>query len=255
MNRSAWLAALCLMAPPAFGDPIVAEELRKGDAALAEFDLDAALTAFRAAYAIDPQNYDANWNLARALCDRGTLTPKLADQKPLYVEAEKIARKAVRLNEKDSRGHTTLAIAVGKLALFEGGKRKVQLSKEIKTEAARALELDKQDDLAYHVLGIWNREMVELNWVLKKFAELLYGRFPPASMDNALAYLQQATKIAPTTVPHRVELGITYAATKQWKEAETELTHALAMPQAWVTDEHYKELAKQNLKQVKPHLK
>ncbi len=245
-----WLAAL-----PAFAGLKATEKLRAGDVALKQFDLDAAITAYREAHTLEPQDYTANWKLARALCDKGTLTAKPADQKPLYVEAEKLARAAVRLNEKDARGHTALAITVGKLALFEGGKRKVQLAGEIKTEAARAIELDQRDDLAYHVLGIWNREMSQLNWLLKKFAEFFYGKFPASSMDNAVAYLQQAVQIAPDRVAHRTELGITYADTKQWKKAEAELALALAMPKSWVTDDYYKALAKDELTRIKPYLK
>jgi hypothetical protein len=74
-------------------------------------------------------------------------------------------------------------------------------------------------------------------------------------MDNAVAYLQQATQLAPDVVAHRVELGNTYVDLSQWKNAETEFAHALAMPKSWVTDDFYKNLAKEQLKRVQPHLK
>lgn len=253
MSLSRALVIACLGAVTARAD--APDDLRRGDDALARFDLPAAIAAYRQATAVTPTSYEATWKLARALCDQGTLTTRLADQKPLYREAEALARAAVRLQETDARGHTTLAVAVGKLALFEGGKRKVQLSKEVKTAAARALELDPRDDLAYHVLGIWNRELSELNWVLKKFAEMLYGRFPPATMENAVAYLKQAADLAPHVIPHRVELGITYVHLGNWKQAEAELAHALAMPKAWVTDDHYKRVAKDHLEKIKPRLR
>jgi tetratricopeptide (TPR) repeat protein len=144
---------------------------------------------------------------------------------------------------------------LGKLALFQGGRQKVELSKEVKAEAEKAVALDPNEDLAYHVLGVWNREMVELNWMLKKFAEVLYGRFPPASMDEALRDLRKASALAPNVVPHQVELGVTLAAARQWEEAKTTLDHALAMPKSWVTDDVYKEQAKQTRARVAAHLK
>ncbi|MGA2605663.1 MAG: hypothetical protein ABSG14_15705, partial [Verrucomicrobiia bacterium] len=63
MSRSLWLA-LCL-----FG--IVTgvqaqQEVAAGDAALARFDLDSALKAYRAAHDKSPDNYEATWKLARA---------------------------------------------------------------------------------------------------------------------------------------------------------------------------------------------
>ena len=251
MSRSLWLA-LCL-----FG--IVAgaraqQELAAGDAALERFDLNSALKAYRAAHVHAPDDYEATWKLARALIDMSTLSKDADQQKQCCVEAEGLARTAVKLNPEGSKGHTYLAVAVGKLALYEGGKRKVSLASEVKKEAERAVKLDDKEDLAYHVLGVWNREMVELNWVLRKFAELLYGKFPSASLDEAVHDLERASQLAPRIVPHRVELGITLASAHRWREANDNLERALAMPRAWVTDDYYWNLARQNLSRVKPHL-
>ncbi len=262
MSRSVWLAALGIVAAavPAAICPAQAAEtaattpLQVGDDALAKFNLDAALASYREAQKLAPGDYEANWKLARALVDKGTLTKNRADQRKLYVESERFAREAVRLNPRGARGHTYLAIAVGKLALYEGGKRKVELSKEVKTEAEKAIELDANEDLAYHVLGVWNREMVELNFVLRKFAEFFYGKFPPASFENAVNNLRHATELAPAVVAHHAELGITFADMRKWPEAKTELDKALAMPKAWVTDEYYKDLAKQVLERTKRHV-
>jgi tetratricopeptide (TPR) repeat protein len=238
MSRSVWLAAL-FVAGNVFAD------VTAGDGALAKFDLDGAIAAYRQGAA---GNYEGTWKLARAIADKGTLAKDRAEQKQLYVEAEQFARQAVELNPNDSKGHTYLAIAVGKLALYEGGKRKVELSKEVKSEAEKAIVLNPKEDLAYHVLGLWNREMVELNFVLKKFAEFFYGKFPDASLETALTNLRRAKELAPDVVAHRVELGITLASARKWPEAKTELYKALAVPKGWVTDDHYREMAAKCLK-------
>lgn len=257
MSRSLWLAASLIaalsLAQGSSAD--VTQQLAGGDAALAKFDLDGALADYRNAHNAAPDNYEAGWKLARALVDKGTLTKNRAEQKTLYVEAEKLAREAVRLDPRDPKGHTYLAIAVGKLALYEGGKRKVELSKEVKTEAEKAIELNSKEDLAYHVLGVWNREMAELNFMLKKFAEFLYGKFPPASLDIAVTNLQRAAELSPAVVANHVELGITYADARKWPDAKSELDKALALPKAWVTDEHYKEQARETLTRVNQHVK
>ncbi|HVM61156.1 MAG TPA: hypothetical protein VMV72_09850 [Verrucomicrobiae bacterium] len=230
------------------------EELAAGDAALARFDLAAALNAYRAAHVKSPDNYEATWKLARALVDTSVLSKDPTQQKQCCVEAEQLARAAVKLNPDDSKGHAYLAVAVGKLALYEGGKRKVSLAGEVKKEAERAIRRNDKEDLGYHVLGVWNREMVELNWFLRKFAELIYGKFPSASLDDAIHDLERATQLAPKVVAHRVELGITFASARRWREANDSLQQALAMPRGWVTDDYYWDLARQNLTRVKPHL-
>ena len=256
MSRSLWLAVLVLASSAAAEEEVnVASALATGDQAVAQFDLTRATAAYQEALKLDPKHYEANWKLARTFADKATLaTGNPGERKKLCAEAERFAREAVRLNPTDSKGHTYLAIAVGKLALYLGGKQKVELSKEVKTEAEKAIDLNPKEDLAYHVLGIWNREMVELNWVLKKFAELLYGRFPPASFEQATANLRKAAELAPNVVAHHVELGITLADARHWAEANKELEHALAMPKAWATDDHYKTLAKKKLEEVKHRL-
>jgi len=251
MSRSLWLA-LWLFAAVSTG--YAQQEVADGDAALARFDLDAALKSYRAALVHSPDNYEATWKLARGLCDESILLKDPNQQKQLCTEAVQLARTAVKLRPDDSKGHVYLAVAVGKLALYEGGKRKVELANEVQKEAKRAIHRNDKEDLAYHVLGVWNREMVELNWVLRKFAELVYGKFPAASMDDAIHDLEQAVQLAPKTVPHRVELGITFAAARRWSEANDNLEKALAMPKTWVTDDYYWDQARQTLKRVKSHL-
>lgn len=125
----------------------------------------------------------------------------------------------------------------------------------MKAEAQKAISLDPQDDLAYHVLGIWNREVAELNWVLRAFAEFLYGKLPEASLDTAISDLRRAAELAPDVVPHQVELGITLADARKWDDAKATLDHALTMPKAWVTDDYYKDLAKRTLERVNAHLR
>jgi tetratricopeptide (TPR) repeat protein len=251
MSRSLWVA-LCLLG--AITGAHADQDVAAGDAALAKFDLGAALKAYRTAHMQSPDSYEATWKLARALADTSTLSKDPIEQKQCCVDAEQLARAAVKLNPADSKGHAYLAVAVGKLALYEGGKRKVELASEVQKESERAIKLNDKEDLAYHVLGVWNREMVELNWVLRKFAELIYGKFPSASLDDAVRNLTRATQIAPQTVPHRVELGITFASGRRWQEANDNLEKALAMPKAWVTDDYYWDKARQTLPRVKSHL-
>jgi hypothetical protein len=46
----------------------------------------------------------------------------------------------------------------------------------------------------------------------------------------------------PGSVPHRVELGLTYRAAGKKKEASDQFEKARALPQSWVTDDHYRGL-------------
>ncbi len=249
-------AALAVAPSPAAATSAeVAALLARGDAAAAAFDLNAAGAAYRAALRVAPDDYDANWKLARTLTDQATLAQRRDEQERLCGEAEAAARKAVAVRPADARGHDYLAIAVGKLALFEGGKRKVELSRLVKSEAEKALQCDPNDDLALHVLGIWNREVAQLNWALRAFAQLLYGGLPSASLDVAIADLKRATELRPEVIPHHVELGITLEDAGRWAAAKAQFDEALTLPTGWVTDDYYRALARRHLAGLASHLR
>jgi flavin-dependent dehydrogenase/tetratricopeptide (TPR) repeat protein len=249
------LVALAGWARPGAAASPPAALLAAGDSAIARLDLDAATAAYREAREADPQSYEAAWKLARAIADRATLTPDREDQRRLCQQAESLARAAVALNPGGVKGHAFLAVALGKQAIFVGGKTKVRLSREIKAEADRTLALDANDDLAHHVLGIWNREVVEVSGILRFFANTFLGGIPKASMDDALSHLRRAAELRPDVIPHRVELGITLASARRYRDAEQELVRALDMPTSWVTDDFYRTKARDALARVRRKLR
>ena len=228
--------------------------LAAGDSAVGRLDLDAALTAFTRAHRADPESYEAAWKLARALSDRATLSTKAADQLGLCAQAESLARAATALAPRGAEGHAFLAIALGKRALFEGGRRRVRLAYEIRAQADTAIAIDSTQDLAHHVLGVWNRDIVALPGPERLFATLLFGRLPQGSLDDALDHLRTATRLQPEVIPHHVELGITLAAAHRDREAENELERALALPTSWVTDDVYRAKARAALERVRRNL-
>jgi hypothetical protein len=226
-----------------------------GDSAYARLDLDTATTFYRRAQGAAPGSYDATWKLARALTDAATVRTSARERKRLCEEAAPLARAAVALKPAGAMGHTYLAIALGKLALSVGGRDKVRLAREIEVEARTALALDPNDDVAHDVLGVWNREMVELPGVLRLFATVLYGRLPEASMDSAVTHLRAAVALQPQAIAHAVELGTTLAAEGHDREAAAMLERALALPTGWVGDDVYRARARKELAAVRRRLR
>jgi hypothetical protein len=109
--------------------------------------------------------------------------------------------------------------------------------------------------VAHDVLGVWNREIVELPGALRFFATVLYGRLPRGSMDSAVAHLRAAVALRPAAIPHAVELGITLAAERHDDEAAAVLEGALALPTGWVGDDVYRARARKALAAVRRRLR
>jgi tetratricopeptide (TPR) repeat protein len=238
---------------PAQADP--APAAARADSLYATFDYEAALATCRAALAADSTSYDLWWRLARSLTDRGARA-HYDNEKPkaeaAYQEAVAAARRAVLLESNRPEGHVELCIAIGRLALFKGGKEKLRLSKEVRSEADRALAIDPKQHRAEHVLGRWNRSIAELNFFEKAAANTVLGGLPKdASMDNAVTHFEKAIALAPEYANHHLELGRTLLALGLKAKARAELETALACPRKSVFDPEYKQQAQQLMAKTK----
>ena len=217
--------------------------------------LEESRTAAETALAQDPNLYAAEWMLARVLVDLGAMSEDKDQRRSLFEEAELHARRAVALNPADTWGHTYLCIAVGRLALFHGGKKKIEIGMEVRDEAQRAIELDPQNHRALHVLARWNREVATLSPFLKVAAKVLYGGIPEgASVDKAVDYFQRAIAAAPEHIHHHLELGITYMGMRRYQEASDEFEVALSLPLRDPNDPEYQADATKLLEKARKRL-
>lgn len=238
----------------AFAQSPVADYLAQGNAAQAKFDNTLALKHYQMAYKADTTHCEAIWKVSRTFVDLGEVAVKEV-QRTNYYEGEKFARKAIKQCPDDPMAHLALAIAVGRVALMEGGKKKVELSKEVKSEAEKTIALDPGNDIALHVLARWNREVSNLSGVLKMFAKVLYGGLPPASNDKAIEFFSKAISLKPGYCNHYLELGITYEELKRYPEAKAQYELALSAPVTAFNDEAHKKEAKERLEQVTKKIK
>ena len=242
------LCALALLFIPlaSMAQPTAAA-LEQGRAFEQAFDYEHAYAAYRAAARTDTTTYELWWRLAKAAGERGqrfTFDEKKAEAEAAYREALAASRRAVRLDPRGWEGHSGLAANVGRMALFEGGKAKIEMSKEVKAEAERALALNPKDDRAMHVLARWNRGIVQLNVFEKTAAKVVYGGLPEgASMNNAVTWFEKAIAVAPDYANHRLELGRTYLALDLKDKAREQLEVAIKCPPRSAFDDEYRSEA------------
>lgn len=231
-------------------DPRLLQALREGDLAFEEFDNPTALTHYSRAVEIDSSNYEALWKLARAYVDVGMGSPK-AQQMQYYFTGEKVARRCVSLHPDSAEGHFFLAIAMGRAALYVGGKRKIQLAKEVKAEAEAALQINPAHDGALHVIGRWNYELSDLNFVERAVAKIVFGGLPTgASYEQAINYFEQAIAHNPNAPVHRLEYGRTLLKLGRTSEARDQLEKCLALPDMFWDDPQHKQAARKLLDKI-----
>ncbi|MFZ0390625.1 MAG: tetratricopeptide repeat protein [Calditrichia bacterium] len=222
--------------------------ISRGDSVYQQHNYPLALNLYSQVLEKDPDSYAAAWRLSRAYIDVGESIDNKDKRQQYYQKGEELARKAIELNPEGSQGHLFLSIALGRVALDAGAKERIKLSKEIKAEADRALELDPENDLAWHVLGRWNRRLASLSWVEKKFANMFLGGVPKdASVEKAAEAFRKAVELNPDYINHHLELAITLEKLDRKSEAMTEYRKVLELPASDPEDQKYQQMAMKKL--------
>jgi tetratricopeptide (TPR) repeat protein len=234
----------------ALGDnPRVAALLKSGDVKNNRGNLKGALGDFLEAEKVEPNNVAVLLRIAEQYSD-------LIDVTRGSPEAEKNARaslrysqRAVEIDPNNAHAHLSLSISYGKLTDFTDNKTKIEYSKLIRDEALKAIELNPNEDFAYHVLGRWHFGIANINPVLKLLTKMVYGSLPKASNQEAVQYLRKATEIAPQRIMHHYELARIYVALGQRDLARREWRKILDLPALDKQDEEERRIAAKSLRQ------
>lgn len=200
-----------------------------------------------------PDKYDVLWKAARELTEWANFLPDDEKEKKesLFLEATMMARKATKVNPEGWEGFYRLSVALGRLALFRGGKEKINLSKAVKAAADSSILIDPNQAGPYHVLGRWHQNLANLSWVLRAAAKLIYGGAPPGSNEEALAFFQKCIELEPNKIRHHLELARTYEYLGEKDKMREPLEKVLALPESDEEDPGFKEEASEMLKKLK----
>jgi tetratricopeptide (TPR) repeat protein len=237
-----------------------AEHIQLGDQAYAQFDDQQALAQYQEALKLEPANYEALWKASRAMVDIADVIPATDKdvkerQKKLYTEATSLAKKAVAANPDDTWGHFQLAASNGKRLLLLGKKEQIEASKAVRAEIDKAIELDPENDLAFHALGRWHRRMAEIGGAKRFFGSIIYGSIPKGSFEESELNLRKAIELNPKYANHYLELGRTLVALKKYNEAAQAFQTCIELPKTTSKDDVLKAEAATELETIRGKIK
>lgn len=175
------------------------------------------------------------------------LSLELGDDAQIREQSRKAlvyAQRAVALDPKDAINVLSLAVCYGKMAVYSDTRTKIRYSRFVKQEAERAIALDPNYDWAHHVLGRWHHEVAGLGATTRFFVRLIYGGLPGASREEAIRHLEKAVALAPSRVPHHLELGFAYLAAGRKEDARRSFARGMALPSTERYDEPAKDRAR-----------
>ena len=215
----------------AFGEPVDTFErlMAQGDGYHEEFDNRKALSAYKAAYKLRPEDPEVVQKLAWSYNNVGEDLDSEASE-PYFEKAAAYAEKLKTLAADDPVTYFLLAMNYGNLALYRGGKEKVRLSRDVEKNARKAIELDPDYSRPYAVLGVYYREVATLNWVLKMFAQHLLGGLPEGTLTQSENMFLKAIDKDPGNVYAQYQLGLTYEELDKKDKALEQYRKVLALP-------------------------
>jgi tetratricopeptide (TPR) repeat protein len=224
--------------------------VREGDVAYEALDNETARLCYQRAFDVDSTECQVLWKLARANIQRGMVAPE--DEKAgWYASSDSLARRCVALYPDSSEAHFVLAVAIGQMTKVVGGKRKIELSKDVKREAETALALEPGHPGAMHVLGRWNYEVAGLGWVSKLTAKIVYGGVPSgATYEHAKEWFELAIAARPDLPLNHYWLGETLIKLHDYPGAREELQACLDLDNVLWDDRVTKAQARKRLDEI-----
>jgi tetratricopeptide (TPR) repeat protein len=220
------------------------ELIKKGD----DFDLKLqaaeALNFYLAAEKLEPKSASLLLRIARQyrhlMVDATTREEKLR----LGGVGLDYALRASVLAPNDSEAQLSPAISYGKMVPLQ---EQTESARRIKDAVDKAIKLDPDNDLAWDVLGRWNKVLADLNGLKRVVGSLLYGELPTGSNAEAVSCFQKAIEINPNRLMHYIELGQTYAQMGKATDARRLIAKGLAMPDIEKDDPEIKRRGRETL--------
>jgi len=218
------LICIFLPAPSAFSQQ-ADELLRDGDllwqTRAEEGKTLASIDAYKRVLAIDADNYEACWKIARSYFFLGDALPETDEMRDRHREMGEqgmpYAKKALGVNPGGIEGHYYYALCIAEYsigisiikALAKG------LGPEYENHVGKALEIDRHYDSA-GPLRAMGRYWYKLPW-------------PKRDIKKSIQYLREAAEAAPFSVRGRVYLSESYLKGGDKELAKEELRTALEM--------------------------
>lgn len=229
-----------------------AEELiRKGDVLSDKLQDTEALKLYLPAEKLDPNNVHLLVHISKAYRHLMSDAPG-REQKLVYGGiAAAYAERAVALAPKDPEAQLALAISYGKVLPLLGSRQQFERSRQIKTAVDQALQLNPLNDLGWHILGRWYFNLASVGSIKRSLAQVVYGKVPPASYDDAVRCYQKAMELKPDRLMHYIELGCTYAEMGRKDEARKFITKGLGMAETEKDDPETKNKGRKALAKLR----
>ena len=226
------------------------EHLRRADEAYRARKTDETLMHLMRAITMDPVNYEAHWKASRSYVDLAEITSGSTNR--LLTSAQMHAETAIRLRPARPEGHVAFARTLRQSVSGAGVKDRVRFADAIRSEAHLTLQADPLHPDGLHALGMWHAELMRLGGASRSFAKSFLGAdlLESANWDDAQSLLEDAVRVDPGRIIHRLELAGIYADRRDKRRAREMYMWIASAPLVEPNDDLYKRQAAERLERL-----
>jgi tetratricopeptide (TPR) repeat protein len=224
------VVASVVLGGAAFAAPSADELIKNGDIFYGKLQAAEALKFYLPAEKIDPKNVRLLVHISREYRHLMSDASTPEEKRKLGGTAVEYANRAATLGPNDPDAQLAVAISYGLLQPLESNREKIEASRIIKTAVDKTITLDPRNDLGWHVLGRWHKELADISPFKRTMAQTLYGEIlPQSTYAEAVTCFEKAIQLNPNRLIHYIELGRVYAQIGRPEEARRFITRGLAM--------------------------
>ncbi len=206
--------------------------LKQGDVHQISFNNVEALHYYVKAYENNKDSFQILKKLTIAANDCGEDQVEIDEDKAkeYFSQSVKYAELARKNFPDEDDIYLLLGISYGNSSRYASGKNKVRLARDVEKNFSKMVELRPDYAPPYIGLGIYYREVANLNFFLKFMAKKILGGLPDGSLEDSKKMLVKAVELAPDRVFTHYELAITYFALGENEKVIYHLQKVLELP-------------------------
>tara|TARA_B100000131_G_C18033595_1_gene579466 strand:- start:59 stop:805 length:747 start_codon:yes stop_codon:yes gene_type:complete len=173
-------------------------------------------------YNQDKNNVNVVFRMARSIFLKAQHETDIKKQSKYYYKGFDYAKKAIKIDPYSSYANFWYAAYLGRIGELEGNKQAILNSYEVKEYALKAIELNPDYNLPYHMMGRWHYELANLSELEKIVASIVYTKLPEASYSSAVSFFKKAIQLQSNEIRHHFWLAKTYYSMNEYELANKE---------------------------------
>lgn len=195
------------------------------------------------------QDPEITWRLGRSCYDMAQETTDKPEKEKQIRRGLELVKASLEAKPDNFAVHKWNGIMLGSLGDFIPTKEKIANAYTIRDHFKKATELNPEDCTSFHCMGKWCWSVLQIGWVERQAASLLFGTPPSSTYEECEEYLLKSAKLEMNQVYNNALLGDLYYQQKKWGDAKTWYQHAIDCPV--VTENHKRQNAEAKTKLAK----